>query len=45
MVGPTGLTGGYRSDRCAMTAFKGFEVEDTHRDRKVCIQSKQVCSH
>jgi hypothetical protein len=39
----TGLTGGYRSDRCAMTQSGDFEAEDTHRDRKACVEAKQVC--
>jgi hypothetical protein len=38
-----GLTGEeHRSDRCAMTQFGIFEAEDTHRDRKACIEAKQV---
>jgi hypothetical protein len=38
----TGLTGGYRSDRCATTHSGIFEVEDMRRDRKACIEAKQV---
>jgi hypothetical protein len=36
-----GLTCGYRSDRCATTQFGIFEAEDTHRDRKACVEAKQ----
>jgi hypothetical protein len=38
----TGLTGGYRSDRCAMTQSGIIEAEDTRRDRKACVEAKQV---
>jgi hypothetical protein len=45
----TGLTIGYRSDRwehrsdrCATTQSGIFEVEDTRRDRKACVEAKQV---
>jgi hypothetical protein len=45
----TGLTGGYqsdraehRSDRCATTQSGIFEAEDTCRDRKACVEAKQV---
>jgi hypothetical protein len=41
-VGLTGLTGGYRSDRCATTQSGIFEAEDTCRDRKACVEAKQV---
>jgi hypothetical protein len=41
-VGLTGLTGGYRSDQCATTQSGIFEAEDTHRDRKACVEAKQV---
>jgi hypothetical protein len=47
-VGLTGLTGGYqfdrshRSDRCATTQSGIFEAEDTRRDRKACVEAKQV---
>jgi hypothetical protein len=42
-VGLTGLTGGeHRSDRCATTQSGDFEAEDTRRDRKACIEAKQV---
>jgi hypothetical protein len=34
-----------RSDRwgCGTTASEGFEVEDMHRNRKACVEAKQVC--
>jgi hypothetical protein len=39
----TGLTGGSdRSNRCATTHSGIFEVEDTRRDRKACVEAKQV---
>jgi hypothetical protein len=39
----TGLTGEeHRSDRCATTRSGIFEAEDTRRDRKACIEAKQV---
>jgi hypothetical protein len=39
----TGLTGEeHRSDRCATTQSGIFEVEDTRRDRKACVEAKQV---
>jgi hypothetical protein len=41
-VGLTGLSGGYRSDRCATTQSGIFEEEDTRRDRKACVEAKQV---
>jgi hypothetical protein len=42
-VGLTDLTGEeHRSDRCATTQFGIFEAEDTRRDRKACVESKQV---
>jgi hypothetical protein len=31
----------HRSDRCAMTQYGIFEVEDTRRDRMSCIEAKQ----
>jgi hypothetical protein len=37
----TGLTGGYRSDRCATTQSGIFEAEDTHRDRMACVEAKR----
>jgi hypothetical protein len=37
----TGLTGGYRSDRCVTTQLGIFEAEDTHRDRKACVKATQ----
>jgi hypothetical protein len=37
----TGMTGG--SDRCATTQSGDFEAEDTRRDRKSCVEAKQVC--
>jgi hypothetical protein len=40
----TGLTGEeHRSDRCAMMQSGDFEAEDTRRDRKACVEAKQVC--
>jgi hypothetical protein len=39
----TGLTGEeHQSDRCATTQSGIFEAEDTRRDRKACIEAKQV---
>jgi hypothetical protein len=39
----TGLTGGSnRSDRCATTQSGILEAEDTRRDRKACVEAKQV---
>jgi hypothetical protein len=38
----TGLTGGYQSDRCAMTQYRIFEAEDTRRDCKACVEAKKV---
>jgi hypothetical protein len=39
----TGLTGEeHRSDRCATAQFGIFEAEDTRRDRKACVEAKQV---
>jgi hypothetical protein len=39
----TGLTGGeHRSYRCATTQSGIFEAEDTRRDRKACVEAKQV---
>jgi hypothetical protein len=39
----TDLTGEeHRSDRCATTQSRIFEAEDTRRDRKACIEAKQV---
>jgi hypothetical protein len=38
----TDLAGGYRSDRCATTQSGIFDAEDTRRDRKACIEAKQV---
>jgi hypothetical protein len=35
-----GLTG--RSDRCATTQSEIFEAKDTRRDRKACVEAKQV---
>jgi hypothetical protein len=38
-----GLTGEeHQSDRCATTQFGIFEAEDTRRDRKACVEAKQV---
>jgi hypothetical protein len=42
-TGLTGLTGEeQRSDRCATTQFGIFKAEDTRRDRKACVEAKQV---
>jgi hypothetical protein len=39
----TGQTGEeHRSDRCATTLSGIFEAEDTRRDRKACVEAKQV---
>jgi hypothetical protein len=39
----TGLTGEeHRSDRCATTQSEIFEADDTCRDRKACVEAKQV---
>jgi hypothetical protein len=39
-----GLTGEeHRSDRCATTQSGDFEAEDMRRDRKACVEAKQVC--
>jgi hypothetical protein len=39
----TGLTGEeHQSDRCVTTQFGIFEAEDTRRDRKACVEAKQV---
>jgi hypothetical protein len=39
----TGLTGEeHRSDWCATTQSGIFEAEDTRRDRKACVEAKQV---
>jgi hypothetical protein len=38
----TGLTGGYWSDRFATTQSGVFKAEDTCRDRKACVEAKQV---
>jgi hypothetical protein len=39
----TGLTGEeYWSDWCATTQSRIFEAEDTRRDRKACVEAKQV---
>jgi hypothetical protein len=37
----TGLTGGYRSDRCATTQSGDFKAEDTRWDRMACVEAKQ----
>jgi hypothetical protein len=39
-TGPTG--GSDRSDRCATTQSRIFKAEDTCRDRKACVEAKQV---
>jgi hypothetical protein len=39
----TGLIGEeHRSDRCATTQSGIFEAEDTRRNRKACVEAKQV---
>jgi hypothetical protein len=39
----TGLTGEeHRSNRCATTQSGIFEAEDTRRDRKACVEAKNV---
>jgi hypothetical protein len=39
----TGLTGEeHRSNRCATTQSGIFEVKDMRRDRKACVEAKQV---
>jgi hypothetical protein len=39
----TGLIGEeHQSDRCATTQSGIFEAEDTRRDRKACVEAKQV---
>jgi hypothetical protein len=39
----TDLTGEeHWSDRCATMQSGDFEAEDTHRDNKACIETKQV---
>jgi hypothetical protein len=39
----TGLTGEeHWSDRCVTTQSGIFEAEDTRRDRKACVEAKQV---
>jgi hypothetical protein len=39
----TSLTGEeHRSDRCATSQSGDFEAEDTRRDRKACVEAKQV---
>jgi hypothetical protein len=38
----TGLTGEeHRSDRCATTQSRDFEVEDTRQDRMACVEVTQ----
>jgi hypothetical protein len=39
----TGLTGEeHQSNRCATTQSGDFKAEDTRRDRKACVEAKQV---
>jgi hypothetical protein len=39
----TDLTGEeHRSDRCETTQSGEFEAEDTRRDRKACVEARQV---
>jgi hypothetical protein len=33
-----------QSNQCAMTQSGEFEADDTRRDRKACVEAKQVCS-
>jgi hypothetical protein len=41
----TGLTGEeHRSDRCVTPQSGIFEAEDTRRDRKACVEAKQVAA-
>jgi hypothetical protein len=41
-VGLTGLTGEeHQSDRCVTTQSGIFEAEDTHQDRKACVEATQ----
>jgi hypothetical protein len=41
-VGLTGLIGEeHRSDWCATTQSRDFEVEDTRRDHMACVEAKQ----
>jgi hypothetical protein len=40
-TGLAGLTGGYRSDRCATTQSEDFEAKDTRRDRMACVEAKK----
>jgi hypothetical protein len=40
----TDLTGGSdRSNQCATTQSGDFEVEYAHRDRKTCVEARNVC--
>jgi hypothetical protein len=39
-TGPTGEE--HLSNQCATTQFGIFKAEDTRRDRKACIEAKQV---
>jgi hypothetical protein len=40
----TGLTGEeHKSYLCATTQSGDFEEKDTRRDRKACVEAKQVC--
>jgi hypothetical protein len=42
----TGLTSwSDRSNRCATTQSRDFEVEDRRQDRKACVEANQVCGH
>jgi hypothetical protein len=40
-----GTTSSRRFDWCATTSSGGFEAEDTRRDCKACVKTKQVCDH
>jgi hypothetical protein len=40
----TGLTDEkHRSDRWVTTQSGDFEAEDTHQDRKACVEAKKAC--
>jgi hypothetical protein len=42
-VGTSVTSEEHRSDRCAMTLSRDFEAGDMRRDRKACVEAKQVC--
>jgi hypothetical protein len=41
-VGTSLTSGEQRSDQCATTQSGIFEAEDTRRDRKACVEAKQI---